>query len=180
MNAGKRNVNIVNKKMIGGFIAAFLLSGAAFAQQAEKAPRAGSEAKLPAWIVSCSNANAEGKLGCRAEQTLNLASTGQRIASVTFQRDGSDGGQLKAVAQLPHGIQLQLGMTYWVDEGERQTVAILQADQNGSYATVIVNAELETALKNGAMLRLLTKPVSGQDLVLELPLTGFTAALGAL
>jgi invasion protein IalB len=168
------------KFLIGGIIAAALLSGGAFAQKSDKTPRAGAEAKLPAWIVSCSNANTDAKLICRAEQSLNLASTGQRIASVVFQRDATDSGQLKAIAQLPHGIQLTQGLTFWVDEGERQTVAIIQADQNGSYATIIVTPDLEENLKNGAMLRLLAKPVSGQDLVLELPLAGFTAALGAL
>ncbi|MBK8456306.1 MAG: invasion associated locus B family protein [Phyllobacteriaceae bacterium] len=158
-------------------LAALALCAPALAQDT-KAARAGGEEKpgLPAWIVTCSNANPGGAFLCKAEQTLTMASSGQRIVAIAFQRDAADKNALKALLQLPHGIRLADGIEFWVDDSEHQKAPIQHADQNGSYSVITVAPALEKALRNGTTLKVLTKPLAGNDLIVELTLDGFSAA----
>lgn len=132
-------------------------------------------AQMPAWIVTCSNANPAGELRCRAQQTLSVTQTRQRLVSVSFER--GVGGRLQGRVALPHGVQIPPGIDVWVDDGKRRTIPIVSADENGSYADLPGDQEFISSLKSGATLRIKAKTISNDDLVMELTLTSVSSAL---
>jgi invasion protein IalB len=131
--------------------------------------------QMPAWLVTCSNANAAGELRCRAQQTLSVTQTRQRLVSVSFEH--GVGGRVQGRVALPHGVQIPPGVDVWVDEGKRRTIPIVSADENGSYADLPGDQEFISSLKSGSTMRIKAKTVSNDDLVMELTLSAISSAL---
>jgi invasion protein IalB len=156
-----------------------MLTAGALAQSDSKADGTAG-AKAPAWTVTCSNANAQAKLRCAMQQNLFVAASGQRIMSMTLERDAQDASRVQAQLMLPHGINLADGVAVWVDEGEKKTVPISHADANGAYAVFEFDRALATAFGQGSVFRVATRPLGGQDLIIELDLAGFSAAYAIL
>lgn len=131
--------------------------------------------QMPAWIVTCSNANAASELRCRAQQTLSVTQTRQRLVSVSFER--GVGGRVQGRVALPHGVQIPPGVDVWIDEGKRRTIPIVSADENGSYADLPGDPEFISSLKSGLTMKIKAKTVSNDELVMELTLNNISSAL---
>ncbi|MCY0095167.1 invasion associated locus B family protein [Hoeflea ulvae] len=142
--------------------------------ETQKGPRAQAAASLPAWIVSCSNANSAGVFQCAMEQTLFVAASGQRLLAMKLVRNPSEPDQIVATLSLPHGILLDQGVTFWVDEGPKSVATISHADASGSYATFPLDAKLSDPLRKGSKLKISAKSLDGEDFVFELSLDGFS------
>lgn len=154
-----------------------LLCGQLLAQDATAAKPGAEAPKLPQWIVSCSNGNAQAAFRCAMQQTLFVSKTGQRVLSMTVEKRGKVYG---ATLLLPHGINFANGVTWGIDDGEKSQVAISNADQNGSYASFDLTEGQIAALKKGSIMRVATQPMSGENLNIELTLAGFGDAFAIL
>ncbi|MCU0831473.1 MAG: invasion associated locus B family protein [Rhizobiaceae bacterium] len=126
---------------------------------------------MPAWIVTCSNANPSAIFACIMQQSLQMQDTGQRIASVTIRKDGE---QAFAIIQLPHGVSLSAGVDVSVDDGPVAKLPIESADQNGSYARLLMDDATSKAMRAGTILRIVATSMTGEQLKLEMSLSGFS------
>ncbi|AKI00511.1 Invasion protein B, involved in pathogenesis [Hoeflea sp. IMCC20628] len=173
--------------MLNGVVSAVVIalcmitSGNSFAQsETQKGPRAQTADALPAWIVSCSNANSAGAFNCTMEQTLFVSSSGQRLLAMKLVRNPSDRAQVVATLSLPHGILLDEGATFWVDDGAKSVATISHADASGSYATFQLEPKLADALRRGKVFNISAKSLDGEDFVFGLSLVGFSAVYDIL
>lgn len=158
-------------------VAGLLFCGQVLAQDATAAKPAGEVPKLPQWIVTCSNGNTQAVFRCAMQQTLFVSKTGQRVLSMTVEK-GEKG--YVATLLLPHGINFASGVTWGIDDGEKSQIAISNADQNGSYASFVLSEAQIGSMKKGSILRVSTQPISGENLNIELTLTGFGNAFAIL
>lgn len=145
--------------------------------QTDKPAGADEQSNLPKWVVTCGNGNAEGAFRCAMQQTLYLSSTKQRILAFTVEKSGSG---FVGTLLLPHGIDLTKGVRFQTDDAAEKTAKIGFADQNGSYASFALDAQLLQAMRKGSIFRVKTAPRSGDDLVIELSLSGFSTSLAIL
>lgn len=158
------------------FTLGMIASGSVSAQtDGQKGPRGQAASTLPAWIVSCSNANSLGAFQCAMEQTLYVSSSGQRLLSMKLVRNPSDRDQIVATLSLPHGILLDVGVTFWVDDGPKSVATISHADGSGSYATFPLDQKLSDALRKGKLFKVSARSLEGEEFVVDLSLNGFSA-----
>ena len=145
------------------------------AQDADKpAEQAPAPPNPQPWTIACSGQGTAGDLVCAMTQGLIAKNTGQRVLSVAISRAASG---YVARLSLPHGLNLPEGMQVWIDDGTRAHHVITTADQNGSYASVPLDAGMIAAMKKGTILNVLVKAASGDEVNFQLSLNGFTAAL---
>ena len=149
-------------------LAALLSSPQASAQEAAK-PGA-------RWIVRCSNAADPARLACQLSQSLVDARTRARVLTVSVV-PAATGDELRMRVGLPHGADLPKGVALSVDGGVPQSVAIATADANGSYADLVIGTELLASLRAGRVMKVSFASSGGQDIALDVDLTGFSAAL---
>lgn len=157
-----------------------LAAPAAAQQQSDTAAQPG-DAQTPAkpWVVNCSN-QAGADLTCVMSQTLMMAETRQRVLSASIVKV-SDTGEVVMRLALPHGVHLPSGVRLRIDDGPETTYPIEVADQNGSYARIVLDRPLLDAMLHGSAIRVsLTVPSADKGLELQLSLIGFTAALDTL
>lgn len=162
------------------FLAAAAGSGSALAQD-EAAPSAPAEAARPQapWVVECSNRSTGDAMVCQMSQLLVAKKNGQRVLSAAITRK-PDGKSVQLTLGLPHGLSLPAGVQLFIDNAERMTFPIDTADQNGSYATIDLTPKLLASLKKGTLLNVAVKAKGGNELILQLSLTGFGTALERL
>ncbi len=147
--------------------------------QTEAKPAVPAQAPAPPspqpWTITCNGQGPAGALVCAMSQGLIAKNTGQRVLSVTISKNPS-GGYIAGFS-LPHGLLLPEGVQVWVDDGARTKHTITTADQNGSYAPVPIEAAMLATMKKGTILNVLVKAISGDEVIFQLSLNGFTAAL---
>ena len=153
-----------------------LLASGAHAQEQTQAQQ--PEQTLPNWRVICTNNADAGVLGCSMSQTVFVENTNQRIVAMELIL-GDDGPV--AVFALPHGLDLQAGVTILFDEEEEgQNFPINTADQNGALAQVSVSDELLESMRNGLLMTVQVANTSGQRLNLQMSLVGFSRSYDLL
>ena len=129
------------------------------------------------WTLNCSGAAAQSELACTLSQVLIVKDSNKRIlTAVVARRDG----KLMLDLGLPHGLNLPKGVDIWIDEAARKTYPIVTADQNGSYAMIALDEALIGALKKGSLLNVAVTAHAGNEIVLQLSLTGFSAGISRL
>ena len=154
-----------------------LLATGAHAQEQTQAQQQ-PEQTLPNWRVICTNNADAGELGCSMSQTVFVENTNQRI--VAMELILGDDGPI-AVFALPHGLDLQAGVTILFDEAEEgETFPINTADQNGALAQVSVSDELLESMRNGLLMTVQVANTSGQRLNLQMSLVGFSRSYDLL
>jgi invasion protein IalB len=162
-------------------LVALAIAGAivpASAQEAgDAAPAAAARLKQP-WAVACSGDQITGRLVCAISQTLVSQQTGQKLVSVQVRKD--DKGATSAIFNLPHGIELPKGVAVKVDQGAEETIVIRSADENGSYATLPLPEPRLAELRRGSILSLAVQTLSGDRIIFEISLAGFSAAYGMM
>lgn len=154
-----------------------LAMGPASAQQAA-APSAGNEMVQP-WAITCSNQAGSDTMACTMTQVLVARDSNQRLIAATIYRPSPDAAALMRI-NLPHGILLQEGVDISIDDGAPTRVPITIADQNGSYATLELTANLVLALQGGDIINFGVKAGNGEAVRLQLSLKGFTSAFAKL
>ena len=127
----------------------------------------------PTWLVTCDNRGNAKQLTCNVSQTISNAQTGQRILSARIAI--AQGGE-RLYLSLPHGLDLQSGVSLSVDGSDATRIAIETADANGSYASMALGPDLVSSMKAGSTLAIEMVAVNGQPVKLELSLAGFTDA----
>lgn len=125
----------------------------------------------PVWIASCNNQANPDVLTCSMSQTLNVASSGQRLLAVTVQPDAEVPNVLLS---LPHGLNFANGVGVRTDEGEEERFAFTTADATGTYARVPLTDDFLSALRAANTLRLNVVGVGGREVNFEVSLAGFS------
>lgn len=142
----------------------------------ETTPAAPPAPAGPPWVINCTTQNTGGVLVCVMSQVLIAKNTNQRVLAAEIFKDAKSGGYMLRLS-LPHGLNLPEGVQMWIDEGARSKYVIGTADQNGSYAVLPLSTDLLAALKRGTILNVAVKANSGDEIILQLSLSGFTAAI---
>lgn len=132
------------------------------------------------WSIACSGRGNSAELACTASQTLVAKNTGQRALAVSISRNTQAAGGYLARVSLPHGVSLPDGIELGIDQAQRTKHVIAVADQNGSYAVVPLDEARINAMKRGSILNVRVKGTTGDEVILQLSLAGFTAALAKL
>ncbi len=149
-----------------------------FAQAAQPAEAAAPANPQP-WAINCSGVGPSGDLVCVMSQNLIAKNTGQRVLGLTISKNVQTGAYSGAFS-LPHGLRLPDGIEVWIDDGQRAKHVINTADQNGSYSTAPFDATMIASLKKGSILNVSVKSASGDEVIFQLSLNGFTAALAKI
>ena len=118
-------------------------------------------------------------MACTMTQVLVARDSNQRLIAATIFRPSPDAAALMRI-NLPHGILLQEGVDISIDDGAPTRVPITIADQNGSYATLELTANLVLALQGGGIINFGVKAGNGEAVRLQLSLKGFTSAFAKL
>lgn len=150
------------------------------AAQTPKDARVADQPNPQPWTISCTGRGNSGELACTASQTLVAKNTGQRALAVSISRNAQSAGGYVARFSLPHGVSLPDGIEVGIDQAARTRHVIGVADQNGSYATVALDEARIAAMKRGSILNVRIKGANGDEVILQLSLAGFTAALAKL
>jgi invasion protein IalB len=132
------------------------------------------------WSIACAGRGNSADLVCSASQTLVAKNTGQRALAVSISRSQQSAGSYVARFSLPHGVSLPDGIEVGIDQSPRTKHVIGVADQNGSYAVVPLDEARIAAMKRGSILNVRIKGATGDEVILQLSLAGFTAALAKL
>jgi invasion protein IalB len=130
------------------------------------------------WTINCGSTTDVNKLECQMSTTLTEQKTGQRVLTVSI-RTGPD-SVYGMVFMLPHGIYIPAGATYQIDQGEKTTVPVQTADQNGSYASLPLTDALINALKRGTALNIGMETANRAPVALPVSLTGFAVTYDKL
>jgi invasion protein IalB len=166
-------------RLIGSSILVLLMTAAGLAQTVEQkqpSPQAGQQqARPPAiWVVSCADNN--GKLDCRAGQTVFLKNTGQRLLSVAV-RVPADTKKPVMMIQVPLGVYLPAGASLQIGEDKAKTLPFKGCDQGGCLAEYAVTEAEIAAMTKGSELKVSVQNQNQQPaFTLTIPVTGFAAA----
>ena len=145
-------------------------------QQKATAPAPAAQPSRPPaiWVVNCSDNN--GKLDCRAGQSLFLKNTGQRLVSVAV-RVPADTKRPILMVQVPLGVYLPAGASLQIGDDEAKTLPYKGCDQGGCLAEYAVTDAEISAMTKGSDLKV---SVQNQDqkpaFTVTVPVTGFAAA----
>ena len=163
-------------RVISLFAAAGILVVTAFIfgpAQAQTATQQQAAPSAPRWIVTCNNRPTPDKLSCFMSYVLTIASSNRRIASVTI-RPHAENPEI--VFLLPHGLNLQEGVGFAIDDGSAERISIQTADANGAYTRIALTKERILALRAGNQLKLNVTGSGERDIRLEFSLNGFAKA----
>lgn len=152
---------------------------AAFAQTAttETGAAAQQSPPPPNWTIACTADGAEAPLRCRMVQEVYMASSKQKVLTLTVNGPANPGEPATMTLALPHGIHLPAGAVLKVDEGEALKLDFQTSDQAGVYAGTTLAQPLLDTVKRGNAMTVTISDASGKALAIPVNLTGFTAAL---
>lgn len=154
--------NIMWRAALSG-AAIFLVAGMALAQE--------EETEGPTWLASCSNQVDPETLSCSMTQSLNVASSGQRLLAVTVNPGGENANILLS---LPHGLSFASGVGFATDDGAEERFEFTTADATGTYARVPLTGARLYALRAANVLKLNVVGIGGREVNFEVSLAGFS------
>lgn len=177
------------RAMIAGFATASLLlaSASGIAQEAETpaedaAPAADGvateQATAPAgnpednWLKVCDPME-DGKQACIMRQVV--VNDGNFVGSFLLRNDPGQESRLLAIAAVPLGVMLPFGMTWQIDNSPPLRLQYVLCDPLSCSTQRVINESYVNSLKKGSKLTLTAKTRTGDDLVVEIDLAGFTA-----
>lgn len=172
----------------GVLATALLVPGLAYAQDqapaaapAEAAPAEGAPPAAGAapaateqnWLKVCDPLD-DGKKACIMRQVV--MSNGQFLGSFVLRDDPGQESRLLAVAAVPLGVLLPFGLTWQIDGGKPVRVPFMLCDPQACATQLVINEAYVASLKKGGKLTLTAKNRQNKDLIIEINLSGFTAA----
>ena len=182
---------IANKLAVVGVAMALMLpSFGALAQEGgAAAPTAGSVAEGESsvevqpgsqanpqdnWLKLCDPLE-DGKKVCVMRQVV-MSTAGQFLGSFLLRDDPGQESRLLAVAAVPLGVLLPFGLTWQIDAGKPVRVPFMLCDPQSCATQLVINEAYISSLKRGGTLKLTAKNRQNKDLVININLSGFTAA----
>ena len=105
----------------------------------------------PIWVVSCDNNN--GKLDCRAGQSVFIKTTGQRLLSVAV-RVPADTKKPILMLQVPLGVYLPAGASLQIGQDEAKTLPFKGCDRAGCVAEYAITEAEIAAMTKGSDLKI--------------------------
>jgi len=182
---------IANKLAVVGVAMALMLpSFGALAQEGgAAAPTAGSVAEGESsvevrpgsqanpqdnWLKLCDPLE-DGKKVCVMRQVV-MSTAGQFLGSFLLRDDPGQESRLLAVAAVPLGVLLPFGLTWQIDSGKPVRVPFMLCDPQSCATQLVINEAYISSLKKGGTLKLTAKNRQNKDLVININLSGFTAA----
>lgn len=160
------------------------VSGGAVAQKAKTPEAAAAGPKLVSsnWTVSCRPAGETQELLCEASQTINLAESRQTLMGVFVtpwkDKDKKEGFILRF--QLPHGVNMPLGVQTKIDNQAAPSPEIQTSNQVGLFAKTDLTGPLLSALKKGTTMTVSFSSMNGNKLAIPVTLKGFSAVFEKL
>lgn len=180
------------RSVLAGVLLAFVLTNVGLAQERQAPPAGAAQPAQPAqggqgqpaqaqqpgpppvWVVSCDNN--QGRLDCRAGQTVFVKPTGQRLLSVAV-RVPADTKKPVLLLQVPLGVYLPAGASLEIGKTGAKTLPYRGCDQAGCLAEYAITDEEIAAMAKGSDL---TISVQNQNrkpaFTITVPVTGFAAA----
>ncbi|MEM8542347.1 MAG: invasion associated locus B family protein [Pseudomonadota bacterium] len=158
----------------------FLISIALLAAPAWAQTQTAEQSSNPAprWLVNCNNQANQAVLACAMSQSIIRAQTRQRIVTANIFKDEKGSYVMRLV--LPHGLDLTKGVSFSIDNGTPTQYAITTADANGSYARIPLSDAVIEALKAGNTAIVAVSNIGGNNINLEISLSGFSASFALL
>ena len=154
-----------------------IVSTGAVLAQAKKEPKGKPAKPRSGWIVQCSDGG-EG-LVCKAIQAITMRRTGQRLLTVSVQRN-KDGKGAAALYHLPHGIFLPAGVDIIIDKAKPKKLVIQTCDRKGCYSGAQLTAAEVGQMSKAKILSIAFKNLAKKTITLNMPLGGFGQAYAKL
>jgi invasion protein IalB len=167
----------------------FVLAGAAAAEtpgnaetlspKSDLSEKSQASSIISGWSMTCkeraaSDAN-PAALACDLNNAVFVNANQQRFLAVTLSHFPAQ--PLRMLVALPHGVQVQAGITASIDKGEAAKLLVVSSDQSGLYASLELSAKLTTALRKGKSLQFSFTGIDGKTYNVSLDLTGLAALL---
>jgi invasion protein IalB len=145
---------------------------------AQEAVLGGDQEATPppaSWASRCISADRATPAECSMVQRAVMQGSGQVVGSVTL-RFPSAGGNPIMLITVPLGLSLPGGVSYDIDGGAAQKLALETCDRSGCYASAQIVPEALAAMQKGQKLNVSFLSLNKQTVTLPMSLTGFTAA----
>ena len=144
----------------------------------------GEESKnAPAWSVRCGeqgDVSSPEKGKCEIFQRLVVNETGQRLTEFAIGYSGENLDQMRGIVILPLGILLETGVALQIDDKEPFSFTPRYCDAGGCVAFLNMNDKILGMMRKGDTARVTMKALNGSDINVEMPLKGFSKALGQI
>jgi invasion protein IalB len=155
----------------------------AYAQEATTTPAAAEQpAATPVdpaknWLKVCEPL-ADGQRACLMRQVIVTAGK-QFMGSFVLRDDPGQKARLTAVAAVPVGVLLPMGLYWQIDNQKPIRTEYFTCDPLSCSTQQFVNEKYIDMLKKGSTLKLIAKNRKNEDLVVTINLAGFTAVYDA-
>ena len=118
----------------------------------------------------------DGKLDCRAGQSVFIKTTGQRLLSVAV-RVPADTKKPVLMLQVPLGVYLPAGASLQIGKDEAKTLPFRGCDRGGCVAEYAITETEIAAMTKGSDLTISVQNQNQQPaFTVTVPVTGFAAA----
>lgn len=125
------------------------------------------------WLKICEPLP-DGKRACFMRQVI-LTPNKQFLGSFLLRDDPGQQARLTAVAAVPVGVLLPMGLYWQIDDGKPIRTDYYTCDPLSCSTQQFVNEKYIDLLKKGSVLKLLAKNRKNEDLIVSINLAGFTA-----
>ena len=174
---------MIAKRALGLVLALIALSMAPAAVMAQDSGTATPDAAAPAaadsnaeppppWLKFCGDID-DGRKLCLMRQIVYAQ--GEPIARFILRDNPADPSPLLVMASMPLGVTLPYGLRLQIDNGRDLILPYIACDSSMCNVRTIVNEAFVNSLKRGAVLKLKAKNARGNDVTIEIDLSGFTA-----
>lgn len=174
---------MIAKRVLGLVLALIALSMAPAAALAQDNGTATPDAAAPAaadpnaepplpWLKFCGDLD-DGRKLCLMRQIVYAQ--GKPIARFILRENPADSSPLLVMASMPLGVTLPYGLRLQIDNGRDLILPYIACDSMMCNVRTIVNEAFVNSLKRGAVLKLKAKNARGNDVTIEIDLSGFTA-----
>jgi len=131
------------------------------------------------WILQCGGEGLK-EDQCYITQNISIQKSGPRSVRVVASYHGPDNKPLM-IFILPLGILLPAGMTFNIDDGEKNKLPIRICLPGGCKVRIILDKKLMGALKKGKQATVaFFDGKTRKQIIVEISLNGFTKAITAL
>ncbi|MBU1173974.1 MAG: invasion associated locus B family protein [Alphaproteobacteria bacterium] len=169
--------------LVLALIALWMAPVAALAQDAPAADAPDATAAAPAaaegnakppppWLKFCGDL-ADGRKLCLMRQLIYAQD--DLIARFILRENPADESPLLVMASMPTGVTLPYGLRLQIDNGRDLILPYIACDSSMCNVRTVVNEAFVSSLKRGAVLKLKAKNARGNDVTIEIDLSGFTS-----
>ena len=126
----------------------------------------------PPWVKFCGDID-DGRKLCLMRQLIYAKD--KLVARFILRENPAESSPLLVMASMPNGVTLPYGLRLQIDNGRELVLPYIACDSQMCNVRTIVNEAFVNSLKRGAILKLKAKNARGNDVTVEIDLSGFTA-----